>query len=176
VYRLSKFSHRGTERAEEGKPPFPFSFTRLTEKKAQGGKKKPAEATRAFARQSTGCNLGHPLCRLGESIEWASFDERFESMYCPDNGRHAIQTRMMVGLNYLKYMENLSDEEVVARWVENPYWQYFCGGEYFEHEIPCDPSSLSRWWAFLRPIFVWLKSVVQTNFYQRSARLSVSLS
>ena len=45
----------------------------------------------------------------------------------------------------LKHAYDLSDEEVVARWVENPYWQWFCGFEYFQHELPCDPSSLTRW-------------------------------
>jgi IS5 family transposase len=29
--------------------------------------------------------------------------------------------------------------------VENPYWQYFCGGKFFEHRFPIDPSSMSRW-------------------------------
>jgi IS5 family transposase len=34
---------------------------------------------------------------------------------------------------------------VVQRWVENPYYQYFCGETYFQHELPIDPSSLTRW-------------------------------
>ena len=50
----------------------------------------------------------------------------------------------MVGLEYLKHVHGLSDEVVVARWVENPYWQYFCGEEYFQHRPPIDPSSLTR--------------------------------
>ena len=29
----------------------------------------------------------------------------------------------MVGLCYLQHTFTLSDEEVVARWIENPYWQ-----------------------------------------------------
>jgi IS5 family transposase len=33
----------------------------------------------------------------------------------------------MVALHYLKYVHNLSDEDVVAGWVENPYWQNFAG-------------------------------------------------
>jgi transposase, IS5 family len=33
----------------------------------------------------------------------------------------------------------------VARWVENPYWQFFCGCQYMQHGLPVDPSSLSRW-------------------------------
>jgi IS5 family transposase len=51
----------------------------------------------------------------------------------------------MVGLHYLKYTFDESDETVVERWIENPYWQYFCGYGYLQHELPCDPTSLSRW-------------------------------
>ena len=39
----------------------------------------------------------------------------------------------------------LSDEAVVARWAENPYWQHFCGETFFQHRQPIDPSSLTRW-------------------------------
>jgi IS5 family transposase len=52
---------------------------------------------------------------------------------------------LLVGLHYLKSLYNVSDEVVVASWVENPYWQYFCGEEYFVHEFPCDPTSLVKW-------------------------------
>ena len=51
----------------------------------------------------------------------------------------------MVGLSYLQHTCALSDEEVVARWVENPYWQYFCGFDYLQLALPIDPSSLVRW-------------------------------
>lgn len=51
----------------------------------------------------------------------------------------------MVALHYLKYQYNLSDEAVVERWVENPYWQHFSGRQFFEHEMPLDPSSMTRW-------------------------------
>jgi IS5 family transposase len=51
----------------------------------------------------------------------------------------------MVGLHYLKRTFDLSDEAVVARWVENPYWQYFCGMLNFTHELPIDPSLMTRW-------------------------------
>jgi len=40
---------------------------------------------------------------------------------------------------------NLSDEQVCERWVENPYWQFFCGFDYLQHRLPIDPSSLTRW-------------------------------
>ena len=51
----------------------------------------------------------------------------------------------MLGLNILKYLDNLSDETVVAKFVENPYYQVFCGEIHFQHSLPCDPSSMSRW-------------------------------
>ena len=63
---------------------------------------------------------------------------------CPDNGCPAKATRLIVGLQYLKHMYALSDDQVVMRWVENPYWQYFCGEEYFQHQLPIDPSSMTR--------------------------------
>ncbi len=51
----------------------------------------------------------------------------------------------MVGLHYLKGMYALSDERVVEGFLENPYWQYFCGMEFFMHRLPLDPSSMTRW-------------------------------
>lgn len=66
-------------------------------------------------------------------------------LYYPSNGRPAIAIRMMVVLHYLKHLHNLSDEQAARRWRENPYWQYFSGGEYFEHKFPFDSSSMSRW-------------------------------
>ena len=51
----------------------------------------------------------------------------------------------LVGLHYLKHTYGLSDEETVHNWTENPYWQYFCGSKWFEHKLPIDPSSMTRW-------------------------------
>jgi IS5 family transposase len=51
----------------------------------------------------------------------------------------------MVALHYLKYQHDLSDEDVVAAWVENPYWQHFSGMRNFQHQMPIDPSSMTRW-------------------------------
>ena len=86
----------------------------------------------------------HALCRLAALIDWEGFDAGFGRLY-RERGRPGKPTRLMVGLSYLKHAFDLSDEEVVARWVENPYWQWFCGFEYFQHAAPIDPSSLTRW-------------------------------
>jgi IS5 family transposase len=87
----------------------------------------------------------HSMVKLAKVVDWTGLDELFGSTYCPDNGRPGVSTRLMVSLHYLKYTYNLSDEDVVCGWVENPYWQYFSGMKYFEHEPPIDPSSMTRW-------------------------------
>lgn len=86
----------------------------------------------------------HSLAQLAKQIDWKTFDDQFETHFT-DEGRPAIATRLMVSLHYLKYSHNLSDEETVARWVENPYWQYLSGRQYFEYKMPIDPSSMTRW-------------------------------
>jgi len=90
-------------------------------------------------------NLEHALARLARTVKWERFDEAFTPLYDPGNGRPAIPTRLMVGLHYLKHLYQLSDEDVVEQWVENPYWQYLCGSKYFEHELPIHPTSMTRW-------------------------------
>jgi IS5 family transposase len=90
-------------------------------------------------------NLQHPLLQLADKIDWPRFEAAFADSYSPDLGAPGKATRLMVGLQYLKYAFDESDESVVERWVENPYWQYFCGFTHMQHEAPLDSSSLSRW-------------------------------
>jgi transposase, IS5 family len=97
------------------------------------------------ARLSQQIDVRHPLVRLAGLIDWAAFEAHFGKLYHPHVGRPGIPIRLMVGLCYLQHTVNLSDEEVVTRWVENPYWQYFCGFDYLQLALPIDPSSLVRW-------------------------------
>ncbi len=89
--------------------------------------------------------MSHPLVRLGHLIDWSSFEESLGSTYHPSHGAPGISTRLMVSLHYLKYQLDLSDDDVVSAWVENPYWQHFSGMRYFQHRMPIDPSSMTRW-------------------------------
>ena len=95
-------------------------------------------------RLETLCASNHPLVVLANEIQWSVFEEAFETLYA-DKGRPGQPTRVMVALHYLKHTFNESDESVVERFVENPYWQYFCGFEFFQYRFPIDPSSMSRW-------------------------------
>ena len=90
-------------------------------------------------------NRKHPLFLLANQMDWSFFEQEFGPLYVEKVGRPGLPIRLIVGLHYLKYTFNESDESVVERFLENPYWQYFCGTEYFRHEIPLDPSSLVRW-------------------------------
>ena len=107
---------------------------------------KPSVVPQLFqARLDQILKLEHPLIVLSDKIDWAYFENEFGIYYSENRGRSGVPTRLMVGLHYLKNTFDLSDESVVAHFVENPYWQYFCGYQYFQHEFPIDPSSLTRW-------------------------------
>ena len=97
------------------------------------------------ARLSQQIDLRHPLARLAGLVDWGVFEARFGPLYHPHVGRPGIPIRLMVGLSYLQHTFALADEAVVERWVENPYWQYFCGFDYLQLALPFEPSSLVRW-------------------------------
>ena len=90
-------------------------------------------------------NEKHPLVRLAELIDWSIFETRWSAFFPSKTGRPATPPRLVAGLLYLQHTFACSDEELVWAWVENPYWQHFCGETYFQHEPPIDPSSLTRW-------------------------------
>jgi len=90
-------------------------------------------------------NMAHELVRLADTIDWPFLEHRFGEVYSDGPGMPPLPTRLMAGLAILKYTFDLSDEDVCARWVENPYFQYLCGEEFFCHELPFERSSMTRW-------------------------------
>ena len=87
----------------------------------------------------------HPLYQLAAAINWQVFEDALGKFYADEVGRPGLPIRLLVGLHYLKHLYNLSDEVVVTSWVENPYWQYFCCEQVFQHRLPCDPTTLVKW-------------------------------
>ena len=81
----------------------------------------------------------HELCLLAKKIDWKSLEIEFAPLY-GKVGRPSIPIRTIVGLLLLKQMYDLGDETVVGRYLENPYWQHFCGEVYFQYKLPFDPS------------------------------------
>lgn len=90
-------------------------------------------------------DLGHPLVRPAREIDWAFLDGRLAGVCAPGAGQPGLPTRLVAGLFILKHMHDLSDEVLCARWLENPYYQFFCGELSFCHKLPFDRSSLTHW-------------------------------
>ena len=55
---------------------------------------------------------------------------------------------------------------------ENPYYQWFCGCEYFQHELPCDSSSLTRWRKQLNRVATLLAETIQAGLESGAVRPS----
>ncbi|MCK5170870.1 MAG: IS5 family transposase [Bacteroidales bacterium] len=89
-------------------------------------------------------NENHELILLSKKINWDDLEDKLEKYYCADNGRPCIPIRIIAGILILKRMFNESDESVLERWVENPYWQYFCGEVYFQYNLPFDRTELIK--------------------------------
>lgn len=88
-------------------------------------------------------NKKHELYLLAQAINWQALEQHFHRYYI-DFGRPGLSIRLLVGLHILKYTYKLSDEEVCRRWVENPYYQYFCGELYFRHDLKMERSSMTH--------------------------------
>jgi len=84
-------------------------------------------------------NPNHELALLSNRIDWDYFENEFKSYYS-DKGAPSVPIRTMVGCLLLKHLYNLGDERVPEHWECNVYFQYFCGGVFFEHKFPFDPS------------------------------------
>ena len=75
-------------------------------------------------------NMGHPIVKLARELSWDKMLVEFRKLYS-DQGRPSISIRKIAGMLMLKQMFKESDDSVVERWIENPYWQYFTGEDFF---------------------------------------------
>lgn len=88
---------------------------------------------------------GHALARLGQEVDWGFLDRGFSAVCRAGAGHPPLPSRLVAGLLILKHMHDLSDAALCARWLENPYYQFFCGEESFQHALPFERSTLTRW-------------------------------
>ena len=89
-------------------------------------------------------DMNHELVLLSKQIDWDAVESEFAQYYCVDNGCPSVPIRKMVGMMVLKNIYNLSDEGVVARWMENPYMQYFTGEKVFQKRPPMNPIDMTK--------------------------------
>ncbi|MEM6846072.1 MAG: transposase [Bacteroidota bacterium] len=85
----------------------------------------------------------HELVRLAEEIDWQWIEDQLAD-YSAETGRPSVPIRTMVGMLLLKHLFDESDESVLDRWVENPYWQYFTGEQFFQHRPPFDSTDFPK--------------------------------
>jgi len=84
-------------------------------------------------------DMDHELVLLANKIDWGYFEKEF-APYHSDQGAPSVPIRLMVGCLMLKHLYNLGDEHIPEVWVRDVYFQFFCGGVFFEHKFPFDPS------------------------------------
>src|ERR1700739_4239000 len=92
-------------------------------------------------------DLTHALVKLSRAIDWRFFEAQFGSVYSDGPGCPPLPTQLMAGLALLKHMYDLSDEVLCDRWIENPYFQFFCGEEFFQHRLPFDREESQKQFA-----------------------------
>jgi IS5 family transposase len=86
-------------------------------------------------------DIDQPLVLLADRIDWDGLASKVEVQFS-NEGRPGVPSRFMLGMLILKSVENLSDEELFARWPRDPYYQYFTGELYFQHQVPQERSGL----------------------------------
>ncbi len=89
-------------------------------------------------------NMKHALVALADRIDWTWLDAQLADCFSYQ-GRPAEPVRFMLGMFLLQHTYALSDEQVWERWVQDPYFQYFTGEEFFQHDLSHERSGLSHW-------------------------------
>ena len=97
------------------------------------------------ARLSEQLNPNHELFLFSRLLDWDSLEQHFTDKFVAETGAPAKPVRLVVGIMILQHMYGLSDEAAVAGWIENPYWQYFCGYDYLQWKFPIHPTTLTKW-------------------------------
>src|ERR1700761_8464340 len=103
------------------------------------------EAQRLGPRLDQIVDLNHPLVKLAQHIDWAFIEQHLDAVYTDGPGQPPLPTRLMAALAILKHMRTLSDETLCGSWLENPYYQLFCGEAFFRYSLPLERSSMTRW-------------------------------
>lgn len=91
-------------------------------------------------------DMRDPWVRLAHIIDWDGLEKDLSRYYCEDNGRPGASIRLMVGLCLIKDKTGLSNEALCAEWRRNPYYQYFCGEDHFQHREPVKPPPISNFY------------------------------
>lgn len=106
------------------------------------GKQKHTNQSSMFNSLSDQLDQKDPLYILANSVNWQIFEDHFSKHYSEKMGAPSKPIRLMVSLLILKHVRNLSDENLVAQWSENVYYQYFGGEQFYRPSAPCSSTEL----------------------------------
>ena len=96
-------------------------------------------------RLSEQLNPNHELLILADFIDWDLLETKLGDHFANEAGTPAKPVRLVIGIMLLQQMHKVSDESIVYKWVENPYWQLFCGYDYLQWKFPIHPTTLTKW-------------------------------
>lgn len=90
-------------------------------------------------------NPKNKLYRLCDLINWSELEKRaLGHVEIKQFGRNRKSHRVMIALLMLQAMYNGSDSFTEAELLENMYWQYFCGFEYFVKDPEVSEATIRR--------------------------------
>lgn len=92
---------------------------------------------------STFIDMEHPLVKLASIFDWGSYNKYIPPLLREFHDAPDKPVRMLVGLCFLQQTFNLTDQEMLRQWVENPYWQYFCGSKHLAFTQPATEAELT---------------------------------
>ena len=81
-------------------------------------------------------DMSHPLARPATAIDWGFLEQKFGAAYSDAVDDPPLPTCLMARLAIPKRLHDLSDEALCARWLENSYFQLFCGEEFSATSSP----------------------------------------
>lgn len=83
------------------------------------------------------CDGSNNLVQLSLQINWIIAHKLFLKCFSrTEKEYNQNHTRTVISFIYLKSKHKLDYKETKRRWLENPYWQLFCGEDFFRAEFP----------------------------------------
>ncbi len=88
-------------------------------------------------------NMENRWIKLHDLIPWTELEGIYRK-YFSALGRPGKNSQLINGLLILKHLQVVSDEEVIALFLESPYIQYFCGYDQFVIGNEIEASTLTK--------------------------------
>ena len=87
-------------------------------------------------------NPKHQIYQLSRNIDWPYLEDDFNVSIAAEGAQS--NRFVMISLLLLKQQHDLSDDQVVERWIENRYWQFFSGEHILQRSAPVASSDLTH--------------------------------